>query len=485
MTDQAKVNHATIQRLELSWRKSLNELNCHLHPLDTISSSIRSTLKECEPSPVPKKLFGSENIAHQLILAINKFRFKDGKGDPKGFVSALQSAGLPKGLLPRYRGNCLHIMFNLAGKFHAHRDFFLQLFSEGTITCGGLQSAILHDFQSSIAQTEFHILSLIGKLLSGTWMLKFYTAGSSQEVSHLDGISIVKNLIPVLKHYSDNPQHTITSKKDFFGDNLSTTDSVLSALQQTVVADHHLFDKMMKSALLSVITVLERQYSRYFEIDLSDVLRKETESARCHNIDAEAVMGMFSAALNRAPNATLSFLSARIRAQKNKVVDFIDFLPSDRKESLIQLATSLGRKQCLKKRKRTAEIRKEIAKRLADRVQKKRTVERGKIERKLKLFAISDIGAEFDLDEHTVEVVSDILSGKVVGHKFCHIWYDSDSQDKTLYLGKFEKLLKKGGGTYRVGYWSEGEEYEDSAEDYDLSMYALAADAICGDLTLS
>ena len=217
MTDRAKVNHATIQRLELSWRKSLNELNCHLHPLDTISSSIRTTLKECEPSPVSKKLFGSESVAHQLILAINKFRFKDGKGDPKGFVSALQSAGLPKGLLPRYRGNRLHIMFNLAGKFHAHRDFFLQLFSEGTITCGGLQSAILQDFQSSVAQTEFHILGLIGKLLSGPWMLKFYTAGSSQEVSHLDGTSIVKNLIPVLKHFSDNPQDTITSEKDFFG----------------------------------------------------------------------------------------------------------------------------------------------------------------------------------------------------------------------------------------------------------------------------
>ena len=185
-----------------------------------------------------------------------------------------------------------------------------------------------------------------------------------------------------------------------------------------MVADQHLFDRMMKSALLSVITVLERQYSRYFAINLSDVLRKETESARCHNIDAEDVMGMFSATLNHAPNATLSFLSARIRAQKNKVVDFIDLLPTDKKDSLIQLAISLGRKQCLKKRKRTAEIKKEIAKCLADRVQKKRTVERGKIERKLKSNAISDIGAEFNLDEHTVEVVSDILTCKVVGHKF-------------------------------------------------------------------
>ena len=85
ITDRAKVKHATIQRLELSWRKSLK---CQLHPLDTIASSIRSTLKECEPSPMTKKLFGYESIAHQLILAINKFRFKDGKcWVTQGFVT--------------------------------------------------------------------------------------------------------------------------------------------------------------------------------------------------------------------------------------------------------------------------------------------------------------------------------------------------------------------------------------------------------------
>jgi hypothetical protein len=48
-----------------------------------------------------------------------------------------------------------------------------------------------------------------------------------------------------------------------------------------------------------------------------------------------------------------------------------------------------------------------------------------------------------------------------------------------------EKLLKKSGGTYRVGYWGDGESYEEDAEDYDVSKYALGADLIFGDLTLS
>ena len=48
MTDRVAVNHATISRLEETWNKHLNELNCHLHPLETISSSCRSVLKGLE-----------------------------------------------------------------------------------------------------------------------------------------------------------------------------------------------------------------------------------------------------------------------------------------------------------------------------------------------------------------------------------------------------------------------------------------------------
>jgi hypothetical protein len=39
-----------------------------------------------------------------------------------------------------------------------------------------------------------------------------------------------------------------------------------------------------------------------------------------------------------------------------------------------------------------------------------------------------------------------------------------------------------GGGTYLVGYWGDGESYEEDAGDYDVSKYALGADLIFGDL---
>lgn len=167
MSDRAEVNHATIRQLGLSWRKTLNELNCHIHPLDTIAIKTRSTLKALEPADVGKKLWGTKCLSHQLVLAINKFRYKDGRGDPKGFTTYLDNAGLPKGLIPRYRGNRLHIMFHICGELHCHRDFSPKLFEEGTVTCGGLQGGIRQDFLKRCAQVEIQILGLIGKLASG------------------------------------------------------------------------------------------------------------------------------------------------------------------------------------------------------------------------------------------------------------------------------------------------------------------------------
>ena len=75
--------------------------------------------------------------------------------------------------------------------------------------------------------------------------------------------------------------------------------------------------------------VIERQYARYFVLDVDDVLRKETESSRAHNIDAEEVMGMFSAAKVRSPNATIDFLSSKMRAKKNNTVAYLDSLEEE------------------------------------------------------------------------------------------------------------------------------------------------------------
>ena len=149
-------------------------------------------------------------------------------------------------------------------------------------------------------------------------------------------------------------------------------------------------------------------------------------------------MGMFSAAKEHAPNATLCYLSSRIRALKNKVVDYLDGLQTEKRDKLIKLAITFGRKQRGIKRKRSAKIKEEISKRMAAKQQKKQTFNRNKVESKFKNSDV-DVSREFpDLDEETKQGVQDILAGKVVGRRICHVWYDVDSQEKTLYNEKIK-----------------------------------------------
>ena len=42
--------------------------------------------------------------------------------------------------------------------------------------------------------------------------------------------------------------------------------------------------------------MLERQYAKYFDLDITEKLKEETESTKSHNVDAEEIMGMFSSA---------------------------------------------------------------------------------------------------------------------------------------------------------------------------------------------
>ena len=124
---------------------------------------------------------------------------------------------------------------------------------------------------------------------------------------------------------------------DFFGNVLHKPliDTTLQKLQQPP-KDETLFSRLMKVCLQSAVGVLERQYKKYFECNVTEKLRAETKSARSHNIDAEELMGMFSAAQKKAPNATLCFLPCKMRAQKNRTVEFLDAMEEERRDIILK-----------------------------------------------------------------------------------------------------------------------------------------------------
>ena len=48
MTDRAPVNNATVNQLNHRWDNKTQVLYCHLHPLETISRNVLSSLKKFE-----------------------------------------------------------------------------------------------------------------------------------------------------------------------------------------------------------------------------------------------------------------------------------------------------------------------------------------------------------------------------------------------------------------------------------------------------
>ena len=135
--------------------------------------------------------------------------------------------------------------------------------------------------------------------------------------------------------YADKHGTVLSGKTDFFKNELKKSDSTLKCLQEKPV-DEDLFCRMMESCLLAIVTVLERQCTHYFNLDITNKLRRETESARAHNIDVEEVIGVFSTAQKRAPNATLCLLSSKLWAQKNNVMDYLDGSDEIKHEKVVE-----------------------------------------------------------------------------------------------------------------------------------------------------
>ena len=294
------------------------------------------------------------------------------------------------------------------------------------------------------------VLGLFGKLLTGPWMVQFYTSAFS-EVHHIDGIRIVQRVLQIVKDQSASQLGVLSTKKDFFSNALDTeVDAILRKLQEQP-CDVTLFEEMVKRCLASVIKVLERQYDRYFHLDITEELKRQTESARSHNIDSEEVIGMFSAAQQRALNATLHFLSSRIRAKKNCVTVYLDSMQEEKRDKVISFAVSFTRKLRIRKRTEKRNVLAELSRRSSQKRQKKQMSELGKIEKKLRALPSTDeLSVAFpELENNKLQELTEILDGKCIGRNIMHSWHDDDTQENTVYCGRIEKLLR-GGFKYEV-----------------------------------
>ena len=158
-------------------------------------------------------------------------------------------------------------------------------------------------------------------------------------------LKVVKDILSVLTDMNVNPKNILDGTTAFFGRDLSDEDTTLKELMSAEPADKDMLSEMYVSCLFTVIIVLECQYKHYFEMDITEHLCNEIFLARTQKIDAEEIMGMFSAGKERAKNVNVDFLVSRMRSHKNMVMPWLDDMYQDKRESIVIWVIGRARKK--------------------------------------------------------------------------------------------------------------------------------------------
>ena len=156
------VNHCVVKKLEEDLNMELLELKCNVHPLDGISHKCRAILKEVDKNlNIKTSLFGKECEAANIIYNLSKMRYRQGKGDPKGFKSFLQLENIPLKYFVRYVGNRLHVLFHLADVIFTYKDTILYYLDKVCNNRTGIRTGLISALSHSSIQ--LHLKALGGR----------------------------------------------------------------------------------------------------------------------------------------------------------------------------------------------------------------------------------------------------------------------------------------------------------------------------------
>ena len=180
MTDRAPVNHATVNELNYRWGNKIHVLYCHLHHLETISRNVLSSLKK----------FGT-SLADKVILGLDKMRYNDGCGDPKGFKAYLIRKEIPQNAIVRCRGNRLHVKLRNAESCVKYKHEILEYLKENCLRNTTFKKTIVDALETEITQNHLRALVIFSNILSKPWMKTLYLE-ENNKLTHWEAFNIVK-----------------------------------------------------------------------------------------------------------------------------------------------------------------------------------------------------------------------------------------------------------------------------------------------------
>ena len=147
--------------------------------------------------------FGREGCAVNFVYSMTKMHYKQGKWDPVGFKQFMRQENIMPGTIVRYVGNRLHVLFHLAGIFFFLRGKLLHYLKYICNNRTSLRTALKKDLENDTIVVQLRALGLLGKLISGPSMQRFYA--NKDHLTNLEIIPIVKSCIQTLTALGEQP----------------------------------------------------------------------------------------------------------------------------------------------------------------------------------------------------------------------------------------------------------------------------------------
>ncbi|GFR59865.1 DNA-(apurinic or apyrimidinic site) lyase [Elysia marginata] len=417
LTDRAVVNACVTRQLRDELESELIQLNCNVHPLDSVAREVRKMLCQLDRQhDITGHCYGSDGTAANLINAVSVLR------------------------------NRLHVMFHLAGTLVRHYAILL-VFTEDQCTGGGLlRASVMKDLRNERIMMQVWALGICGKVFSGPWMTQFY----SSRMSNLEMGPLIQQCVESLQLWLKNPNLLLQPTVDAFGKYLDPEeDPVLAALMEFSHNDNFQVE-CLREILKGTLAVLNRQLQQFltgeFVNPAPEILAK-TAGAPSHNMCSERNLGCYDRLWRRAPNATVGFLTGKVKCKMNKTLEWLRSKDKADQEKLIGFAVNEAREERVRTftDKKTLEI--EISERkqqvaLQRQISKKNTIAR-QVNKALKSKDASALPCPEAVRDRLQRYIQDPMTA--VGLLVLH------STDNAEW---YARILNSLPGKFEMGYWT-------------------------------
>ena len=470
MTD----NQAAVRLINNQWGKKLNHLYCHLHLLDTIATEVKKCLRRLEEDTEARQLSKSGCVIEQIMNALDKLRYADNIGDPRGFKIHLLKNGLKRGVLQSIRGNRLHLFFQQCEVHHRNKAVFNKYLHSSCPKNIDNLHRIQHDYNMSMASDQLQAAGIISQLVSRPWMYRFYR-NAERSFTFVDALTQVKTVVRSLEDL----------------EKVLTVDCIThDCFQKLLIKEPSLWDVDPSSKVMHLVCemardirlVLERQYTVHFNMTDSELTNyaAKTGTARSNNMICEETIGMFSSLQRRAPNASILNILSKVKATKNKTVDTLMGMIETERHFMIENVVKISSVVRKNNKCHVIAMHDEISKRVQLKVAEKQRKKRAQLERKLKeaMKSGSDLMKAVECGIEKASMLEKLLKMDVLGRSVIHVWYHGEEAADVIWKGKFVRVE---GDMLVVNYWTKNE-LEDDGDESAISVFKLGVDYIMDDL---